>query len=315
MKKAFVFPGQGSQYVGMGLELAEKFSSVMDLFKKAEDATGIDVRRLCFEGPMEELTKTSNLQVCLSVVDMGSALALEKSDLYPDCTAGHSLGEYPALWAAGVLSTKSTLELVKERGKLMEGAGSSKPGAMAAILGMKKEELQELIAPLSQKGVLALANHNSPEQIVATGEKHLVKELCQAVKKSGKKAIPLKVAGAYHSPLMEEPALEFAEKLRSVEFNRPHIPLYSNVSGKAETDPERIRNLMVRQMTEPVRWVEIVDNMISDGVQAFVETGPKKVLSNLIKKCMGTAEEEGRVICHVQDDESLEKCLETIKNV
>ncbi len=307
MKKkiAFVFPGQGSQYVGMGKALAEGAGAPAEVFSLAAEVSGIPVRRLCIEGPMEELTETRNLQVCLAAVEIAAFFAAREAGLEAGAVAGHSLGECTALFAAGVLDLADTFALVAERGRLMDEAARTNPGAMAAIIGLSRQEIEGLMEPISKKGILALANHNSPEQIVATGEKALVEELCQAVKEKGKKGIILKVSGAYHSPMMEGPAREFARILDRVDFRPAKVPFYSNVSAMAETDPERIRSLLARQMVSPVRWYEIVTGMKKDGVEAFVELGPKNVLANLVKKCIP----EGDIqVFAVEDPKGIKEC-------
>ena len=283
---AFVFPGQGSQYVGMGKDLLEKVPEAARIFSLAEDLTGIPVKRLCLDGPMEELTQATNLQACLTTVDIICCMAARDLGLEASAVAGHSLGEYPALWAAGVLSLEDTFKLVHARGRLMEEAGEKNPGAMAAVIGISRERLAELVGPLAKKGILALANHNSPEQIVVTGEKDLVRDLCRDAKAIGARAIPLKLSGAYHSPLMKEAARLFSEVLAEVPFSQARVPFYSNVTADPESDPEKIKKLMERQICMPVRWYEIATNMDRDGISNFIELGPKKVLGRLIMKCL-----------------------------
>jgi [acyl-carrier-protein] S-malonyltransferase len=305
-KTAFVFPGQGSQYIGMGKAFLETLPSAREIFEIGEAVTGIPLKTMCLEGPMDELTKTANLQPALTAIDTVCGAAAMDGGIMPDAVAGHSLGEYPALWAAGVIGLEDLFRLVQARGQLMEEAGAIRPGAMAAIIGLKKTELDGLIQPLALQGVIATANHNSPEQIVVTGEKALVDVLAGLVKGKGARAVPLKVGGAYHSPLMKDAADKFARLLEDVRFSPPKTPVYSNVTAGPETDPEVIKGLMARQICEPVRWYEIVINMARDGVTEFIEPGPKNVLSNLIKKCLPPG--EARVF-QIEDPEGLKACL------
>ena len=306
MNLAFVFPGQGSQYVGMGKTFLETVSDAAHVLSVAEEMTGLPLKKLCAEGPLEELTRVENLQPCLTAVEIICCMAAGDAGLKATAVAGHSLGEYPALWAAGVISLEDTFRLVHARGRLMKEAGDKNPGSMAAVVGLSRKELEELIVPLTKKGVLVLANHNSPDQIVVTGETDLVGDLCKKAKAEGARAIPLKVSGAYHSPLMAEASGRFSEILDKISFFRPEIPIYSNVTARPESDPEKIKDLMKKQICSPVRWYEIVINMDRDGISNFIELGPKKVLGNLIRKCL-----PGKSVSVFQgeDPEGLRACL------
>jgi [acyl-carrier-protein] S-malonyltransferase len=304
----FVFPGQGSQYVGMAKDFYDNMPEAREIFELASNVTGLNVTELCLEGPLEELTRTSNLQPCLTAVEMICAVAMMQHGVSPVAVAGHSLGEYAALWTAGVLDMEDTLRLVHLRGQLMEEAGTQTPGAMAAVIGLNKDSLTTMLLPLQKEGVIALANHNSPEQIVVTGERLLVERLVQQIKAETKaKAIPLKVAGAFHSPLMQEPSKRLAEALKDVHFKPARIPVYCNVTAQPETDPMRIQRLLVEQIYSPVRWYETVVNMASNHSPCcFLELGPKNVLTNLIKK---TLAEGTYAVYQIEDSQGIEAFL------
>lgn len=311
---AFLFPGQGSQYVGMGKEFLHTVTGAYELFEIAENVTGLSVKKLCLEGPLEQLTKTANLQPCLSTIDILYCMALKDRGINAQAVAGHSLGEYPALWAANVLDVKNCLSLVKERGRLMDKAAKKNPGAMAAIIGLKRDELQDLVEKvlLSSSGILTLANHNSREQIVVTGEKHLVQELCGLVKEKGKRAVVLKVSGGYHSPLMEPAASAFSDFLESCPFLRGQIPVYSNVTAEPELDPKQLKRLMAQQICSPVRWFDIVNHMYRDGVRTFIELGPKKVLSNLVKK---SVDADDIKVLNIESPDDVERVEQKVRKI
>lgn len=283
-KTAALFPGQGSQYVGMGKELYEQSVAARELFDRAEAIVGLPLRRLCFEGPLEELTATVNLQPAITVVNLALYQALTATGFRPDFVAGHSLGEYSALYAAGVLTETETLQAVKLRGQLMHREATRHPGTMAAIVGLPVDQVVELLAPIVARGYLALANYNTPEQLVISGAPLEVEEAMAVVKKAGARAVPLAVSGAWHSPLMAGATEDFQKFLATLDFKPPQIPILLNVSGLPETDPDLIREYMGRQLTSPVQWTRIVQHLADAGVNCWLEVGPRNVLKGLVRK-------------------------------
>ncbi|MEN3037966.1 MAG: ACP S-malonyltransferase [Candidatus Kryptonium sp.] len=292
MKIAFVFPGQASQYVGMGKDLYENSSIAKEIFDKAEEILGFELKRICFEGPEEELKQTKFTQPAIFVHSyIVSNLLGEK--IKADMTAGHSLGEYSALVYAGVLSFEDALKIVKLRGELMQKAGEENPGTMAAIIGLDEEKVRQVCEEVKD-GIVQPANFNTPEQIVISGEVNAVRKAMELAKEAGAKIVKeLVVSGAFHSPLMESAKDELKNALDEVKFNKPSIPVYLNVTAKPTFDPEEIKNLLYRQITSPVLWSQIVKNMVSDGAIKFYEIGPGKVLQGLIKKIAPSVEVSG----------------------
>lgn len=304
---AFLFPGQGSQYVGMGRDFFESQAKARELFELAEAVTGLPLKRLCFEGPMEELTLTVNLQPAVTVVNLCVYEALAAAGVKATAMCGHSLGEYGALYAAGVLSAQDTLAAVRQRGFLMQREAEKHPGAMAAIIGVAPERLVALLKPLTDSGPLALANFNTPEQIVVSGTAELVAQATELAKQAGARAVPLKVSGAWHSPLMAGAAGDFAAFLATLEFRAPRISLYLNATAKPEADPEKLRQAMAGQLTSPVRWAELIARQQADGIDTWVEVGPKNVLKGLMRKILPDVP---AVSCHhVQDQATLAALL------
>jgi [acyl-carrier-protein] S-malonyltransferase len=285
-KVALVFPGQGSQKVGMGDDLYHNYEPARTIFKQADERLGFLISRLCFEGPEEELRQTINAQPALVVMSLAcyqSALAVsDKSRIQtPSFVAGHSLGEYTALAVAGVLSYSDAIFLSRERGRLMQEAGKLISGAMAAILGME----ESAVAALCKETGTWLANVNCPGQVVISGAKeNIEKALALAPSRGALRAIPLQVSGAFHTPLMQPAAQGLAEIISSLNFSEPNFPVIANTSAQPLNNARSIREELLNQLCNPVQWQRSVEYMISNGVNTFVEVGPGKVLSNLIKR-------------------------------
>ena len=309
-KTAFLFPGQGSQFVGMGRDLAEQFSEAKDIFDQLDDVCNKPMSKLCFEGPMEELTLTVNLQPAITAVNLASLSALRKSGIRPTVSAGHSLGEYSALASAESVSDYNALKLVMKRGELMHRESLDNPGSMAAILGMNIDDVGTIVAEAGDSGVLAVANHNTADQIVITGEKEPLSKAGQIVKEKGGKAIPLKVSGAWHSLLMERAVDDFRQFMESIHFSAPQTTVLFNATAESETDPEEIKGLMAKQLISPVKWHGIIQKMVSSGVDTFVEVGPKKVLTGLVRKIL-PRETEAKIY-NIGDIQSLEDFLKAV---
>jgi [acyl-carrier-protein] S-malonyltransferase len=285
-KIAFVFPGQGSQYVGMGKDLVAKFSYTKKFFDDANQALGFDLQKLCFEGPEEELKKTENTQPAILTV---SAICLEALKSFggvkAEAVAGHSLGEYSALYAAGSLSFQDAVKLVNMRGRFMQTAVPLGEGTMAAILGLDHNVVREICKKASEKGIVEAANINSPGQIVISGKIAGVAEAGRLCKEAGaKRVIELQVSAPFHSSLMKPAADNLSSELNKMTVKDASIPVVSNVTADYVTDGPAIKELLVRQMTSPVLWENSIVKLTADGFDTFIEVGPGKVLAGLIKK-------------------------------
>ncbi|MCH5307055.1 MAG: ACP S-malonyltransferase [Prevotella sp.] len=284
--KAFVFPGQGAQFVGMGKGLYESNETAKQLFEKANEILGYRITDIMFEGTDEDLKQTKVTQPAVFLHSVISALCMG-DDFKPEMTAGHSLGEFSALVAAGALSFEDGLKLVYARAMAMQKACEMQPSTMAAIIGLSDEKVEEICAEVSKmgKGVCVPANYNNPGQLVISGDVEAINEACEQMKAAGaKRALPLKVGGAFHSPLMQPAKDELQAAIEQTQFHTPKCPVYQNVDALPHTDPAEIKQNLIAQLTSSVRWTQIVQNMIKDGAADFTECGPGKTLQGMIAK-------------------------------
>ena len=307
MKMAFVFPGQGSQYVGMGKEIYDNFTIARQTFEEASFALGYDVAGLSFNGPKEELNKTFRTQPCILTVSIAIFRVLKEKGIYPSVVAGHSLGEYSALVAAEVLSFKDSVRLTEKRGHFMQEAVPEGKGLMAAILGLEREKVDKICKSL-QSGYASAANYNCPGQIVIAGYKNAVLEAIDLSKiADAKRAVPLVVSVPSHCKLMEPASRNLSELLDMIELKDPSIPIVNNADAVFLHNGDIIKTSLVRQLSSPLLWEDTIKTMKDSGVDTFLEVGPGKVLSGLIKRIVPDVN-----IYHVEDMKSLEYALSQI---
>ena len=280
--KAYVFPGQGAQFIGMGKDLYDASEEAKILFEKANDILGFRITDIMFEGEAEELKQTKVTQPAIFLHSTILAKLLGHH-FQPEMVAGHSLGEISALTAAGVLAFEDGLKLVSKRALAMQAACEAEPSAMAAILGLENEVVEGICEKV--EGIVVAANYNCPGQLVISGTVDAINDACELLKEAGaRRALVLPVGGAFHSPLMEPARAELAKAIEATTFNTPICPVYQNVTASAVTDPNEIKENLVAQLTAPVRWTQTMHQMIADGVSGFTEVGPGKVLQGLVKK-------------------------------
>lgn len=312
MNIAFVFPGQGAQFVGMGKELYDNYSVAKEVFEKADEALGFSISKLCFEGPEEELRLTYNTQPAILTMSIAVNEILKEKSIKPVMVAGHSLGEYSALVAAGALEFADAVRIVRKRGQFMQEAVPVGEGAMAAILGISDEKVIEICQGLEKEGLIVQAvNFNCPGQIVIAGNANAVEAAVIKLKESGaKRAVILPVSAPFHSSLMLPAAARLADSLNEIEFKDAQIPLFSNVTAKAVQNKDEIKDLLVKQAASPVLWTDLTKQMADAGANVFVEVGPGKTLCGFAKKIVPEVS-----TLNVADLESLEKTISGLKEI
>ena len=307
-KLAFLFPGQASQYPGMGRDLAEKFPESKAVFDEADAALGFSLSKLCFEGSEEALKQTENTQPAILTVSIAAYRALEKQGITPDFVAGHSLGEYSALVAAGALDFSTAVKLVRGRGRYMQEAVPAGEGAMAAILGLSPADVAEVCKKAAETEVVSPANMNSPEQTVISGSAAAVKRAVEIASQSGaKRAVILQVSAPFHCAMMLGAQQRLEADLRAANFSNLKFPLITNVDAEAITTGEEARDALIRQVTNPVRWLESIRDMIDNGVTVFVEVGPGKVLTGLLRQIDRSVR-----VFNVEDSATLQATVEKL---
>lgn len=308
---AFLFPGQGSQYVGMGKEMADHFSEAREIFAQADDCLNMNLSEVCFEGPKNVLQQTVNTQPAILTTSMACYRVLISAGISPDQVAGHSLGEHSALVAAGSIGFADAVKLVQQRGKWMQEAAGEGRGGMAAILGLSASDVVKVCKQAESWGVVQPANFNCPGQVVISGEQKSLEKAMEIAKEMGaKRVVPLTVSGPFHSTLIETAGEKLSSALEGISLNMPNVPLVANVTADYIKDLTDLKRCIVKQVSSPVRWEESIRRMIDDDVTIFVEVGPGKVLRGLVRKI------NKNVTClNVEDSVSCEKTLDYLKGV